>query len=743
MSTTPHPEDERLAAYLLGNLSLEELEALESHVLGCASCRSRAGALEGRTDSFVDCLRGVGDEPADDAALKGLLERVRFISRPTTTFSEPAPLGTVAGHALLRELGRGGLGVVYLARHPDLGLRAIKRPQPRDDLDRRALLARFRREVRAVGALRHEHVVLAHDAGTDADGPYLVTEYLDGESLSSLVLRHRRLPVADACELVRQAALGLQAAHERGLVHRDIKPSNLMLARTGTGAARVVVIDWGLVKEAGTPDVPADDLTGMRTGMGTPDYIAPEQIRDAHAVDIRADVYSLGATFYCLLAGRAPFHEHEAFPRLGPDAPRKLTAVLNRMVEKDPARRFATPGEVAAALRPFCRSEQGLLALLGSDVPADPPELPRRRIGWLLAVAVGLLVLATALGLMLWGRTAGGGRTLGVAAVLGDGPAAPESMGARHPGYCSSLVFTPDGLYAVSESGGGAVYVWDLRKRGLKHSWLYAFQRPERNQDVSGVVAVSPDGNLLAAAGLNSFPRYMLLLSLYDPKTYERIGKDYTFSRMGRAIAFSPDSSRLATVDLPGVLGFLSPTLGIVEIQTGKWRKFACGSPVNGLAFSPDGKYLVTGGDDKGVRLWNLAAERQEREFVGHAGAVDQVAFSSDGKRLYSASGADGTLRVWDNGKDAGKEVMQIAVEKTAAKMQCATFWLGGRALTGHAGGSVVLWDLEKGEAVKRFAHDGTAITAVAISPDGHHAVAALANHRVYLYRLPPPGTEP
>ena len=130
-------------------------------------------------------------------------------------------------------------------------LRAVKRPRTDVGLDRDVLLARFRREVEALGGLYSPHVVRAYDAGADDEGPYLITEYLDGAPLSRLVDRRRQLPVAEACELARQAALGLQAAHERGLVHRDVKPSNLMLARDGAGSARVVVIDWGLVKRAG------------------------------------------------------------------------------------------------------------------------------------------------------------------------------------------------------------------------------------------------------------------------------------------------------------------------------------------------------------------------------------------------------------------------------------------------------------------------------------------------------------
>ena len=293
----------------------------------------------------------------------------------TTAHAKTEKGGTLAGLRIQDELASGGLGVVYLAYHLHLkDFRAVKRPKTDVGLDRDMLLARFRREVEALGGLYSTHIVRAYDAGADDEGPYLVTEYLDGAPLSRLVERRGPLPAPEACELIRQAALGLQAAHERGLVHRDVKPSNLMLARDGAGSARVVVIDWGLVKRPGDSGManlpPAPALTGLGSTMGTADYIAPEQVSDARSVNTRADVYSLGATLYCLLAGKAPFsdksdlekllaHQREAFPpldRVRSDVPRELTAVLQRMVEKDPARRYATPGDAATALQPFCHS---------------------------------------------------------------------------------------------------------------------------------------------------------------------------------------------------------------------------------------------------------------------------------------------------------------------------------------------------------------------------------------------------
>lgn len=766
-----HPHPDQLAAYSLGKLPWPEIEKVEAHLKHCDACRSQVAGLESNADSFVSCLRETSDVKANDTGLDHLLAAARSLSQPTASAAWPLPLPSVAGHELVRELARGGLGVVYLARHLLLhDLRAIKRPQTRDGLDRDMLLARFRREVEAVGSLRHDHVVRAHDAGADAEGPYLVMEYLDGIPLSRL-LAHRRLQTAEACELVRQAALGLQAAHERGLVHRDVKPSNLMLARAGSGA-RVVVIDWGLVKRADEkgPDgrQPQARETKSGTAIGTADFIAPEQVRDSRSVDIRADIYSLGVTLYSLLAGKPPFggrpelekllaQQHEDFPPLysvRSDIPVKVLAIVKKMVAKDPAKRFGSPAEAANALEPFCVAESRLLDLLDVKQTFAQPQAPgRRRIGWVLAVAACVLLALVSLGLLVRGMMAqdqrkGGDHqkiagedagTENVAAVLGDGPANPLKMKENHPGYCSSLAFTADGLRAVSESGGGSIYVWDLKTRDHR-SWLHMMKQPERNQDMAGVVAVSPDGNYLVAAGLNSFPREKHFFDLYDQRTCAKIKENFAFfARMGPALAFSPGSTEIAAVDLP-VFG--SPKIRVIEIKTGKTKELQCPSAIASLAFSPDGNFILSAGNDKSVRLWSLQTQRQELSFSGHEGPVSQVAFSTDGKRIYSASNDDETLRVWNNEADMeqrGDLLRKWSIRTSAAKLLCTAFWPAGRALTGHADGSIILWDLDQGKELKRFSHKDVQITAVAISPDGHHAVAAHSDHSVFLYRLPPP----
>lgn len=278
---------------------------------------------------------------------------------------------------VLDRLGSGGMGKVYRARHPDGRTVALK-------VVRSALVAnptvrgRYAREVQAASKLNHPNIVAILSSGEAKGRVYLAMEFVDGIDLARLMHDYGVLAVVEACEYVRQAALGLQHAHERGLVHRDIKPSNIVVAGErhlpqATEAAVVKLLDLGLARAIDPDDMVSPDLTRDHAVVGTPDYMAPEQAKNSKLVDARADLYSLGCTLYFLLTGRVPFpsggaiekilaHQTEPPPpiqALRKEVPQRLAEIVVRLMAKRPDDRFQTAGELAAALVPFARYPDG------------------------------------------------------------------------------------------------------------------------------------------------------------------------------------------------------------------------------------------------------------------------------------------------------------------------------------------------------------------------------------------------
>jgi len=270
---------------------------------------------------------------------------------------------SIGKYRVLERLGAGGMGTVYLCEHQMVGRKVAVKVLPTNQAGNPSALARFYREARAAGSLDHPNLVKAHDIDEDNGLHFLVMDYIDGSSLHDVVTKFGALPVDRAIHYVRQAAIGLQHAFKAGLVHRDIKPGNIMVERTGT----VRVLDLGLARFY----LDQTDLLTLqydeKNVLGTADYVAPEQALNSHDVDIRADIYSLGATFYFLLTGQPPFVGGKVAQKLiwhqvrhptpvrqvRPEVPEGAAAVLARMMAKAPAQRFQSPGDVADALAPF------------------------------------------------------------------------------------------------------------------------------------------------------------------------------------------------------------------------------------------------------------------------------------------------------------------------------------------------------------------------------------------------------
>jgi serine/threonine protein kinase len=334
---------------------------------------------EKRLDTYAQQLRSGSSFPDEPGKIAGYMVRDGLL---THFQAEQVLLGkwrrfTIGKYKVLERLGSGGMGSVYLCEHKFMRRRVAVKVLPAAKAEDPASLERFYREARAAAALDHPNIVRAYDIDQDENLHFLVMEYVDGASLQEIIKKTGQMNVLRACHYIRQAAIGMQHAHEAGLVHRDIKPGNLLVDRTGT----VKVLDMGLARFFHDEE---DILTKKydESVLGTADYLAPEQALDSHGVDIRADVYSLGATFYFCLTGQPPFNEGTVAQKLiwhqtrqpkpvrsvRADVPEAVAAVIDKMMTKDRGKRFQNPAQVAEALAPF------------TTKPIPPPpdtEMPR------------------------------------------------------------------------------------------------------------------------------------------------------------------------------------------------------------------------------------------------------------------------------------------------------------------------------------------------------------------------------
>jgi WD40 repeat protein/tRNA A-37 threonylcarbamoyl transferase component Bud32 len=626
-------------------------------------------------------------------------------------------------YQLLEPLAEGGMGTVFKARHPLMkrivALKVIRGQR----LTAPDAVRRFEREIVAAGKLSHPNVVIAHDAVRAGDTLLLVMEYVEGTDLGKLLRRRGPLPAGEACEYVRQAALGLQHAHEAGLVHRDVKPSNLLLA---TGGRVVKVLDLGLAL-LGAAEESVTALTEDGTIMGTPDFMAPEQASHAHAVDIRADVYSLGCTLHALLAGRPPFaggsltqtiaaHLHAEPPPLG-GLPAGLSAVLGRMMAKRPEDRYRTPAEVAAALQPFCTPTIDLPATVALGAAPSPATLGTRDT------------------------------TVGQAATLSTVPPTRTATGAAASGGSRPGLAWAKGRKAWLLAGaGGALLVVLLLCLGLRGTG-----RPNRSPDSpEGTPEVQP---VATAPVLEPDP---------DAPTRDILTFSRRLTQQVTSVALSPDGALALS-------GSTDRTVRLWNAKTGEHlHEFKLDKGVWSVSLSADGKYALAGEagwhEEKkpyqtappyDVRLWDVAARKEVRRFPGHKEQILAVAFLPDGRHFLSSSLGEGTW-LWevDGKKGPGlPDFVPFITLPVSADGRLALFgcrdgalqlwdlknWEGGRRLKGHKGGirctalsadgrralssspdgEVSVWDVTTGKELHALPRHPTIATGLAMTPDG------------------------
>lgn len=632
---------------------------------------------------------------------------------------------------LLREAGRGGMGIVYEARQISLARRVAVKVLPRAGMLDPRQLQRFQNEARAAAQLNHPHIVDAICVGCAGGVHYFAMRFVDGQTLAQVIgegeregtreEEKRRLRVA--AEWIAQAAEALEHAHTLGIVHRDVKPSNLLIDRVG----KLWVTDFGLARfgdEAG--------LTMTGDLLGTLRYMSPEQaLGQRAAIDHRSDIYALGATLYELLALRPVFDgadrsdllrqlvftQPRPLRKLDPRIPRDLETIALKALEKAPADRFATAGEMAADLRRFLR---------GEPIQAKPPTLAQRTVKWCLrhrglvaASAAGLLlvVVGLAISTLLIARS----RDEAVAArqVAEDRDRENRRMLSAIETRSALQAYQRGELTRASELLERQVqrrlarrerekeedfrdFTWHLLRGMINARCPQARSFDDYPSEIAEI-DYSPDGALLAAA----CERKIILrevdsgLIRHEIEAHDSLVTTLDFSPNGALLASVGNDHRVRLWNV--ATGKLAADLGAHECEA------------TAVGFSRDGSRLAPGDNHGLIRIWDVAGRHEEKVLTGHVGKVDGTVFADSGT-LIAVSDIDHLMICWD--VDAGQPRWKLQAPHTE-HLSLAVSHDGTTIAASDRAGTVGLWNVADGRELGALGARPTPMLGLALSPDG------------------------
>jgi WD40 repeat protein/serine/threonine protein kinase len=611
----------------------------------------------------------------------------------------------IGSYVVLDRLGEGGMGQVYKARHQHMNRVVALKVIRKEKLSHPDAVRRFYKEIQAAAQLSHPNIVLAFDAGQTGQTHFFAMEYIDGTDLSQLVKEMGPLPVGKACDYIRQAALGLQHAHERGLVHRDIKPHNLLVV-TGGGTSTsqsgspgkdvVKILDMGLARLQG-PAENENAVTKDGVVIGTPDFLAPEQATNARSADIRSDLYSLGCTFYYLLTGQAPFqgasltevllhHQlNQARPvdEVRPEVPPAVAAIIARLMAKNPAERFQTPTELADALAPFCPGTSGTVVAAAAAVPAPNPN--PAPVGFVWDTLGGEKASETPVPAFAGSHTEPLEEDLPRAVSKKNRPESPQAATKRR------LMIGIGGAFHLA--GLIILIVWLATRNSSKPD-------PEPEPRNSVVMVTTPKSGS-------------------QPSTKPKVkNPDQPGDPLRQPV---PPADPLELARMSEIAG--PPKLLASQLDKGA----QC------VLFTPDGQRILIGDGAGNIRLLNLADGKEIYRVGGpELKRIIGLAFTADGRRFLSAS-LDHTLRLWETETGAALQPIIKSPEGFSSAMALSPD--GRYAIESSIGTAARTWDTTSGTEIgeRRLPHPGKART-LAFSVDGRLVVSGDSQGKVWLW---------
>jgi len=587
---------------------------------------------------------------------------------------------SIGRYHILEQLGQGGMATVYKAYDTrlerEVAVKVIRKEAfPPEQLER--IFKRFEREAKVLAHMVHPNIVKVYDTGEYSGSPFLVMEYLPGKTLKDYI--NQPLDFRQAARLLAPIAQALHYAHQRGILHRDVKPSNILLMEDKTP----ILTDFGIAKLL--EDTESHTLTGTGVGIGTPEYMAPEQGLGSQ-IDGRADVYSLGVVFYELLTGKKPFQAetplavlfkqmNDPLPRLKqfiPDLPDDVERVIFKALAKKPEDRYETMAVFAAAL-------EGLVHVQPVSVPVPQPHEQK----------------------------------------LAQGTPAPElnpmqdHVQTPEPETLDMLAPQPD-----------------------KSQTLRREKRPRKLWPVFiglGALSLIISVFLFFDKSKNEVPS-SVVKSATSSNTAERVETDAPVEWIPTELPVKLTPTELPVKDTPAAPPVqLTPTeISVDNLWVPEILHTLTGhtNDITDVAFSPDGATLASWSRDNKVILWDVKSGEILHTLTGHTDSVRSVAFSPDGSTLASGSD-DGTIILWD--AKSGEKLHTLI--KHTRIVECVAFSPDGTTLaSGSWDTTIILWDARSGDMLRTLAWHSLGVLDIAFSPDNSTLASGAGDTAIILW---------